>query len=75
MLTMRDLLVKTSACPAGLILLLGLVLNLSGTWLLPLVDRDEPRFAEASREMLASHVFVVPTFNGAPRYDKPPLIY
>ena len=75
MLTMRDVLAKFSARPAGLVLLLGLLLNLSGPWLLPLIDRDEPRFAEASREMLASHVFVVPTFNGAPRYDKPPLIY
>ncbi len=43
--------------------------------LLPLLDRDEPRFAEAAREMIQSGNFVVPTFNGAPRYDKPPLIY
>ncbi len=43
--------------------------------LLPLLDRDEPRFAEASREMLESGNFVVPTFNHAPRYAKPPLIY
>jgi len=75
MLTMRDVLAKFSARPAGLVLLLGLLLNLSGTWLLPLIDRDEPRFAEASREMLERQVFVVPTFNGTPRYDKPPLIY
>jgi 4-amino-4-deoxy-L-arabinose transferase-like glycosyltransferase len=43
--------------------------------LLPLIDRDEPRFAEASREMLQSGNFIVPTFNHAPRYAKPPLIY
>ena len=43
--------------------------------LLPLLDRDEPRFAEASREMLQSGNIVVPTFNHAPRYAKPPLIY
>ena len=43
--------------------------------LLPLLDRDEPRFAEAAREMIQSGNFVVPTFNGVPRYDKPPLIY
>ncbi len=41
----------------------------------PLIDRDEPRFAEAAREMIQSGNYVVPTFNGAPRYDKPPLIY
>jgi len=42
---------------------------------LPLLDRDEPRFAEASREMLESGNFIVPTFNHEPRYAKPPLIY
>jgi 4-amino-4-deoxy-L-arabinose transferase-like glycosyltransferase len=42
---------------------------------LPLLDRDEPRFAEASREMVQSGNYVVPTFNFAPRYAKPPLIY
>ena len=43
--------------------------------LLPLLDRDEPRFAEASREMLQSGNIIVPMFNNAPRYAKPPLIY
>ncbi len=43
--------------------------------LLPLIDRDEPRFAEAAREMIQSGDYIVPHFNGAPRYDKPPLIY
>jgi 4-amino-4-deoxy-L-arabinose transferase-like glycosyltransferase len=43
--------------------------------LLPLLDRDEPRFAEASREMLQSGHYIVPTFNQTPRYAKPPLIY
>lgn len=43
--------------------------------LIPLLDRDEPRFAEASREMRESGNWIVPTFNDAPRYAKPPLIY
>ena len=51
------------------------LLSLPQAALLPLLDRDEPRFAEASREMLQSGNFVVPTFNHAPRYAKPPLIY
>ena len=42
---------------------------------LPLIDRDEPRFAEASREMLQSGDWCIPRFNQIPRYDKPPLIY
>jgi 4-amino-4-deoxy-L-arabinose transferase-like glycosyltransferase len=49
--------------------------HLVGTWNLPLIDRDEPRFAEASREMLERGDFVVPHFNGNLRLDKPPLAY
>jgi hypothetical protein len=40
-----------------------------------LIDRDEPRFAEASREMGERHDFIVPFFNGEYRFDKPPLTY
>jgi 4-amino-4-deoxy-L-arabinose transferase-like glycosyltransferase len=42
---------------------------------LPLIDRDEPRFAQASREMLRGGDWLIPHFNDKPRYDKPPLIY
>lgn len=58
------------------LLFLGLVLLYSlGNWSLPLIDRDEPRFAEASREMRQSGDLIVPRLNGAYRFDKPPLIY
>lgn len=46
-----------------------------GTWTLPLIDRDEPRFAEASREMIERGDYVVPYFNNQLRFDKPPLAY
>jgi 4-amino-4-deoxy-L-arabinose transferase-like glycosyltransferase len=52
-----------------------LLLSVPQAALLPLLDRDEPRFAEASREMIQSGNFVVPTFDHQPRYAKPPLIY
>lgn len=59
-----------------LLLFFGITLLFSlGNSALPLIDRDEPRFAEASREMMDSGNWVVPSFNNAPRYDKPPLIY
>ncbi len=63
--------------PAYLILLfLGVTVLLSaGNWALPLIDRDEPRFAEASREMKQTGDFIIPHLNGADRFDKPPLIY
>ena len=72
---MRLWLEKISDRPERAILLLSLVLLLAGNWILPLTDRDETRFAEASREMLQRHDFVVPWFNGAWRFDKPILIY
>lgn len=53
----------------------ALGLHLCGTWILPLMDRDEPRFAEAAREMRERGDWILPTFNNAPRYDKPPLTY
>ncbi len=49
--------------------------HLAGTWNLPLIDRDEPRFAEASREMIERGDYIVPYFNNQVRLDKPPLAY
>lgn len=58
------------------LLFFGCVLfHLAGTWTLPLIDRDEPRFAEASREMIERGDYVVPHFNNQLRLDKPPLAY
>jgi 4-amino-4-deoxy-L-arabinose transferase-like glycosyltransferase len=58
-----------------LVFLGALLLHVSGTWLIPLVDRDEPRFAEASREMRERSDFVIPYFNDKFRFDKPAFIY
>jgi 4-amino-4-deoxy-L-arabinose transferase-like glycosyltransferase len=52
-----------------------LLFHLAGTWIVPLIDRDEPRFAEASREMIERGDYVVPYFNNAYRFDKPPFTY
>jgi 4-amino-4-deoxy-L-arabinose transferase-like glycosyltransferase len=49
--------------------------HIAGTWSLPLIDRDEPRFAEASREMIERGNYIVPYFNNQLRLDKPPLTY
>src|SRR5208337_5018732 len=58
-----------------LIVLLALSINLAGNARTGLWDRDEPRFATAVREMRARGDWIVPTFNGEPRYHKPILIY
>jgi 4-amino-4-deoxy-L-arabinose transferase-like glycosyltransferase len=47
----------------------------AGTWNVPLIDRDEPRFSEASREMIERSDYVIPYFNNQYRFDKPPLTY
>jgi 4-amino-4-deoxy-L-arabinose transferase-like glycosyltransferase len=58
------------------LLFAGTVLfHVAGTWTLPLIDRDEPRFAEASREMIERGDYVIPYFNNQFRFDKPPLTY
>ncbi len=38
-------------------------------------DRDEPRYATATREMIRTGDWIIPHFNGGIRYDKPVLIY
>jgi 4-amino-4-deoxy-L-arabinose transferase-like glycosyltransferase len=44
--------------------------NLHGVW-----DRDEPRYCQATREMLETGDWIVPRFNTQLRYDKPVLVY
>jgi 4-amino-4-deoxy-L-arabinose transferase-like glycosyltransferase len=60
---------------ALLIVLLAGALYLPGLARIPLFDRDEPRFAEAAREMLTRGNLIVPRFDGVLRPDKPPVIY
>ena len=72
---MQAWLEKIAARPGRAILFFSLLLLLAGNWILPLTDRDEARFAEASREMIQRGDYVVPWFNGAWRFDKPILIY
>lgn len=40
-----------------------------------LIDVDEPRYAEAAREMIEKHDWVTPYFNYQLRFDKPVFIY
>lgn len=59
------------------VLLIGLAswLLLAGNADLPLIDRDEPRFAEAAREMMERGDWIIPYFNQEYRFDKPPMSY
>ena len=54
------------------------VMHLPGIFVLPPIDRDEARFAEATRQMVTGggwRDYVVPRFACAVRANKPPLIY
>lgn len=72
---MESIIRKLAARPRCSILILGLVLLMVGNWILPITDRDEARFSEASREMIQRGDYIVPWFNGAWRLYKPALIY
>lgn len=52
-----------------------MLFHAAGTWIVPLIDRDEPRFSEASREMIERGDYVIPYFNDEYRFDKPPFTY
>lgn len=58
-----------------LIVVAGSCLNFPGTASLPLMDRDEPKFAQATWEMMETEQFTIPFFNKGYRFDKPPLTY
>ena len=59
-----------------LLLLLGsAAVYLVGNSRVPLWDRDEPRYAQCSRQMLESGDWVVPRLYDEIRAKKPPLIY
>jgi len=48
---------------------------MAGTWTHSLFDSDEPRFAEASRDMMVRGDAMLPMLSGEPRLDKPILVY
>jgi 4-amino-4-deoxy-L-arabinose transferase-like glycosyltransferase len=67
--------IKSTIAKYAILFFSCVVFHIVGTWTLPLIDRDEPRFAEASREMIERGNYIVPYFNNQLRLDKPPLAY
>jgi 4-amino-4-deoxy-L-arabinose transferase-like glycosyltransferase len=81
--------IRASGCIGGFALvLLCLLVFLPGFFSIPVVDRDEARFAQASRQMYESVALapalqtsfhdgglVIPKVQDRPRLNKPPLIY
>ena len=56
---------------AGLLILLCLALYLPGLSAIPPLDRDEARFAQASKQMVETGDYVDIRFQETPRYKKP----
>jgi 4-amino-4-deoxy-L-arabinose transferase-like glycosyltransferase len=61
--------------PAVVIVLVWLAVGALGLGTTSLWEPDEPRFAEATRQMLLRGDVLTPYFNGAPRFEKPILFY
>ena len=54
---------------------LGLLIFLQGIFMLPVLDRDEARFATATKNMLETGDFIDIELEGVKRYKKPIGIY
>jgi len=70
-----ELVTTTAGREAAVAGVLAFALFLAGTADVPILGRDEARFAQAAREMLDRGDLVVPTFAGQDRYHKPILHY
>jgi 4-amino-4-deoxy-L-arabinose transferase-like glycosyltransferase len=57
------------------VVLLGWIAFLHRLGSTGLLDETEPLFVEAARQMVVTGDWITPYFNGATRFDKPPLIY
>jgi 4-amino-4-deoxy-L-arabinose transferase-like glycosyltransferase len=66
---------RGAAPPVVAVIALAAVVYLAGNGAVALWDRDEPRYAQTSRQMLASGDWVVPRLYDEPRTAKPPLVY
>lgn len=58
-----------------LVILLSLAINFFNLGALPLLDPDEPVYAETPKEMFLYNEFMSPRIYGEYWYDKPPLYY
>lgn len=58
-----------------ILLFLALVLFVPGQWTVPPLDRDEPRFTQATKQMLERGDYIDIRFQDQPRHKKPVGIY
>lgn len=70
-----DFAVGTQRRAAVLLVLVSLATFLPGFFQIPPIDRDEPRYAEATKEMIRTHDYVDIRFHEKAKNDKPIAIY
>jgi 4-amino-4-deoxy-L-arabinose transferase-like glycosyltransferase len=70
-----DYAVASHARAVSVLALVALIAFLPGQFSIPPVDRDEARFAQATKQMIESGDFVDIRFQDVPRYKKPVGIY
>ena len=68
-------LARRPALSAAFLIVLCLALHMPGSSSLPVTDRDEARFAQATKQMLETGDFIDIRFQEQPRYKKPIGIY
>jgi 4-amino-4-deoxy-L-arabinose transferase-like glycosyltransferase len=62
-------------CRFAVLVVIAILAWLPGLFTLPPLDRDESRFAQASRQMVESGNYIDIRFSNTPRYNKPIGIY
>ena len=72
---MIDFVTADHARAVGFLLLCGLLLFLPGFFTIPTIDRDEARFAQATKQMVETGDYVDIRFQDEVRYKKPVGIY
>lgn len=65
----------SAALRYGLLTVIALAFFLPGLFSLPPIDRDESRFAQASKQMVETGDYIDIRFQGEPRHKKPAGIY
>src|SRR3954454_7792836 len=66
---------RLARTPTPVLTLLCLLAWLPGLFALPALDRDESRFAQASKQMIETGDYIDIRFSTVPRYNKPVGIY
>src|SRR3954447_26547613 len=75
LVTVLDFVVVSHARVVAFLTLCGLLFFLAGFFTIPAIDRDEARFAQASKQMVESGELVDIHFQDEVRYKKPIGIY